>query len=804
MINVEKRSGNFEPLDITKVERALVWAQSGLSVDYREIFNENSYAEYFYDGVQTNKIQNLLANKAETKGSENWDWSYFAARLSLQKVLKEAHGSYPYKSETEYYLDFYTYLCRVENEGVKKLQHERLLNHFDIEKINAAIVPERDLNFEFMGITTIADRYLLKNAKDEIIEAPQHYFMRVAMGLALAEDKEIATEKAIELYNSYSLFTFMSSTPTLFNSATTKPQLSSCYVLCTQGDSLEGIYDTAKEIAQCSKFSGGTANSMTVIRGKGSRINSTGGKSSGVIPYSKLYEQSVRSFDQGGKRPGVVALYLETWHIDIFDFLNSINPGGDERESVRDINLATWNSDLFMNRVLNDQMWTLMSPDQCPDLHDKYGQEFEDAYVAYENNPNILKRVVKARDVWKAVLKCLFNNKGNGWPCFKDTINRRSMTRGYGVVHSSNLCTEITLRNGYMKGEHNDELQRTSVCNLGSVNLSKVKTKRDLETAVRIGVRAIDNAITEGYIPIKSGKLFNDEDRPLGLGVMGYSELLAELGIPYDSIEHAYAADILFEYISYIAIDESSKLGEQKGNFPMFEKSQWSKGELPIDTGYSEKLQSILDSIEYRHEFFENLKQDIDWESLRLRSSKNMRNSTLLAIAPTASISNIVGCISCTEVPQENIYQKKNLSGSFVVVSPLYRKYHKTNPKVVCDAKTSSHYHAIVAAAARQKWIDQAQSYNSWVTENISGKELSDMYILTWELNLKTNYYLRSEAPQVKAVEAEHVGSIHSYEAFNTHDAIAATEQNRRETDIPENIESLPMCSMEEGCVVCQ
>lgn len=780
-IVVKKRSGQYEVVDVSKVEKVLSWATSGLSVDYKEIFNENSYAEFFYDGVETSKIQDMLANKAETKITENYDWTFCAARLTLQKILKEAHGNAPYKDQTDYYLHIKDYLNRVEAEGVKKLQHERMINHFDLEALNAAIKPENDLLFQYMGICTLADRYLLRNAKNEVIESPQHFFMRVAMGTALAEKKEIATEIAIQTYNEYTDLKLLSSTPTLFNSGTMFPQLSSCYVLYTKEDSLEGIYDTAKEIALCSKFSGGTANSITPIRAKGSKIKSTGGKSSGVVPYAKLFEQTVRSFDQGGKRPGVIALYLEPWHKDIISFLESIKPGGDERVSVRDINLATWNNDLFMNRVAENKEWTLFSPNDCPDLHEVYGEEFEKRYTEYEKRDDIEKTVVNAKDIWKAIVNCLFNNKGNGWPCFKDTINRRSMTRGYGVVHSSNLCTEITLRNSS---------DRTSVCNLASPNISRLKTKQEIERAFRVAVRTTDNAITEGFIPIESGKLFNDEDRPLGIGVMGYAEFLADLGIPYDSYEHIYAADKLFEFISYVVIDESCKLGKEKGNFPMFEKSQWALGELPIDTGYNKEIQDVLDGITYTHPFFENLVQDLDWESLRLRTSVNMRNSTLLAIAPTATIANIAGCTSCTELPKYNKYQKGNLSGNFVVVSSLYRKYAETNPRLVREAVSIDPFFIIASAAARQKWIDQAQSTNIWTSsflkENgkIKASRLSNVYEQGFRFGLKTFYYLHSEAPDLKKADV--------------------VIEQPKEVEENNSVDAVPFCNMEEGCVVCQ
>jgi len=776
---VRKRSGKLEEVNFEKIEKALKWATTGLSVDYKEIFNEESKHAFFYDEVPTDTIQSLLANTAETKIAENWDWSYCAARLVLQKVLKEAHGNAQYKTYTDYYTPLCVYLNRIQKEGLRKLQYDRIINHFDLNELDKAIAPERDLDIEFMGMTTLEDRYLLKNNEGFVIEAPQHFFMRVAMGLALAEPKETATQIAIEFYNEYSTMQVLSSTPTLFNSATTFPQLSSCFVAKIKDDSLEGIFETGSDVAKCSKFSGGTALDITGLRSKGSLIKSTGGKSSGIVRYEKLFEEVIRGFDQGGKRPGVIAIYLETWHQDLPDFLDSVNPSGDERLSVRDIQIANWIPDLFMKRVFAKETWTLFSPSECPDLNDLYGEAFEEAYLAYEQRDDINKKVVNALDLWHKMINVLFTFKGKGWPCFKDTANRRSMTRGYGMIHSSNLCTEITLRNGrpleLLNTPFKNEDDRTSVCNLASVNLSKVKTKEQLEKSVRLAVRMTDNAISESLVPIEAGKKFNDEDRPLGLGVMGYSEFLADQGISYNSYEHVYAADLLMEYISYIAIDESSKIGKEKGNFPMFERSQWAQGELPIDTGYNAELQGILDGIDYHHSFFENLKRDVDWESLRLRTSKFMRNSNIMAIAPTATISNIAGCTSCTELPQDTFYNKGNLSGTFTVVSQLYRKHNDTNPHLVLDAKTAGSFFSVLAAAARQKWIDQSQSLNIWVDSTVTGKQLKQIYEMGWRLGVKTFYYLKSEASESKSQE------------------------------IVETSEETPVfCNMEEGCEVCQ
>lgn len=730
-MQVVKRDGTTENVDFSKVEKVLVWAVKGTSVDYREIFDVHNVNEFFFDGIHTSKIQELLANKASTKIVENRDWDVVAARLVLQRIRKEAHnGSTNYISLAEYF-------DNVEREGNRKL--DEYVFNFDLAYLDTIIDQDADLLFTYLGITTLFDRYLLKSNSGKILEAPQHFLMRVAMGLTYNEENP--TQRAEELYKLYAAQEFINSTPTLFNSATLFPQLSSCYGNTVKDDSLEGIFATGEELAQCSKFSGGTACDMTPLRAKGSSIGSTGGKSGGIVSYAKLYEQVIRGFDQGGKRPGVVALYLETWHKDIKDFLLSADPSRDERLAVRDVFLATWNSDLFMQRVKDGASWTLFSPSDTPDLNDKWGDEFTEAYERYERElPADKKTVVTAREVWGEIIRCLFERKGKGWPCFKDTSNARNTMRKIGTVHNSNLCTEIILRNSS---------DRMFVCNLGSINLANVKSKEQLEHIIRVAVRTLDNTISNGFVPTESGNAFNQEDRPLGLGVMGYVELLANFGIDYESSDHVHAAYNLFKFISYIATDESSNLGKEKGNFPTFDKSMWAEGELIQDTSNNPNLTNWMESNPPQGDvsFFEDLVSNLDWEALRAKASRNMRNSHLLAIAPTATIANILGTTSCIELPLKRVYDKSNASGTFFMPSPLHDKY----PGTVFDkiATQVDHDWDILSAATRQVWIDQAQSLNVYVTRNVNPKEVSDLYIKGWEYGIKTFYYLKTEAEDV-------------------------------------------------------
>lgn len=746
-IYVVKRSGEKEPVDFVKIERCAIWAAEGLSIDYTEVVNEKRLREIVYDGVPTHLIQDVIANHANTKVTENWDWTLFASRFLLQKLRKHANeGSINYPTLAEY-------LAKVKARSNREVDDFLNSENFNLEQLNEVIQPECDLNFSYLALSTLYDRYLLKDKDDNIIELPQHFLMRVAMGLAKAEPFN-RTDHAANFYKVMAARTYMPSTPTLFNSGMKYNQLSSCFG-AEIGDDFVDIMRTTGELNENSKFAGGNSLSMSRLRAKGSYIRSTGGKASGPVPYAKLVEQGMRCFDQGGKRPGVCAVYLETWHKDIVSFLEMPKAARDERLSSKDLFIATWNSDEFMRRVYNDESWTLFCPNDVPDLVDKWGEEFETAYKAYEKNPAIDKVVVKAQDVWNKILELLFNHKGLGWPCFKDTANRRSMTRGYGVVHNSNLCTEILLRNSR---------DRSFVCNLGSVNLSLCKTYAEVAHNVRMGVRMIDDAVTVGYLPQENNRLFNQEDRPLGLGVMGYTQWLIQQGIDYESQEHLDEADRLFEHISYTAIETSANLAAEKGSFPKFEQSQWAKGELPIDTAF-ENVYADLISTKRKTEVVTDPALIHDWDALRVKTTRGMRNSHLLAIAPTATISNICDANSCTENPYDLTYERSNASGPYIMVSASLRDAKKIGRvELAKTSKGVDQMWTIKAACVRQQWIDQGQSTNIFVTKN-DGVYFTQLYMTGWYYGLPTFYYMHSESAANKDTVKEESKQEESLEA---------------------------------------
>lgn len=627
---VVKRCGKKENVDFVKIERCAIWAAKDLSVDYTEVVNEQKLREIVYDGIPTHLIQDVIANQAVTKITENWDWTYFASRFLLQKIRKQANnGSIVYPS-------LHDYIKRVKTECNRKVDDFLSHDNYDFDELQRALNTDLDFDFSYLALSSLYDRYLLRNKEGQVIELPQHFFMRVAMGLAKAETKEKRTEYTKNFYEVLSQKTFMSSTPTLFNSGMKYNQLSSCFG-AEMHDSFEDIHRTIAELNENSKFAGGNSLSMSRIRANGSYISSTGGQSSGVIPFAKLVEQGMRCFDQGGKRPGVCAVYLETWHKDILSFLEMPKAARDDRLSTKDLFVATWNTDEFMRRVYNDEMWSLFCPNDVPDLPDAWGEDFEYKYKKYEKDTTIPRVTVRAQEVWNKILELLFNQKGLGWPCFKDTANKRSMTRGYGVVHNSNLCTEVLLRNSESE---------SFVCNLGSINLANIDTNNlepyknyscKLEYVIATAVRMIDNAVTVGYLPSENNRKFNQADRPLGLGVMGYAQWLVQNKIDYESQEHLDAADEIYEKISFYAINASADLAQEKGSFPNFNKSQWAQGELPIDTAFANVYDDLISEKRKSVHTF-------DWDSLREKTKIGMRNSHLLATAPTAC------CTSDTEI----------------------------------------------------------------------------------------------------------------------------------------------------------
>ena len=720
-----------------------------------------------YDGVPVDEVYKAAILAARTLIEKEPDYTYATARLLLHTIAKEVLGETVSLPElAARYADYFPQFIKkgVDNE----LLDERLLQ-FDLARLGAALKPERDLQFDYLGLQTLYDRYFL-HVRKQRIELPQAFFMRVAMGLALNEiDREA---RAIEFYEVLSRFDFMSSTPTLFNSGTRRSQLSSCY-LTTVPDELDGIYESIKENALLSKFAGGLGNDWTRVRALGSHIKGTNGESQGVVPFLKVVNDTAVAVNQGGKRKGAVCAYLETWHLDIEEFLELRKNTGDDRRRTHDMNTANWIPDLFMRRVMDKGTWTLFSPSDVPDLHDKFGAEFEAAYVAYEERaargeiqPS---KTLPAVDLWRKMLSMLFET-GHPWITFKDACNLRSPQQHAGVVHSSNLCTEITL---------NTSDTETAVCNLGSVNLlqhlkdgtdangvaTKVLDHEKLKQTVSTAMRMLDNVIDINYYAVKKARDANLRHRPVGLGLMGFQDALYALRIPYASEQAVQFADESMEAICYHAYWASTELAAERGRYSSYKGSLWERGVLPLDS------LNLLEQARGGHVEVDR-SATLDWDALRQKIARDgMRNSNCVAIAPTATISNIIGVDASIEPCFGNLSVKSNLSGEFTVINQYLvkdlkrlglwddvmvmdlkhfdgslRPIDRVPPDVKALYATAFEVEPqwlVEAAARRQKWIDQAQSLNIYMA-GASGKKLHDTYTLAWLRGLKTTYYLRT------------------------------------------------------------
>ena len=721
-----------------------------------------------YDGVPMDEVYKASILAARTLIEKDPDYTYATARLLLHTIFKEVLGrDLPPSEMAQSYPDYFPGFIK---RGVDaELLDEKLLQ-FDLKKLGAALKAERDLKFDYLGLQTLYDRYFLHERKTRI-ELPQAFFMRVAMGLSLNEiDRE---SRAIEFYEVLSSFDFMSSTPTLFNAGTLRSQLSSCY-LTTVPDDLDGIYESIKENALLSKFAGGLGNDWTRVRALGSHIKGTNGESQGVVPFLKVVNDTAVAVNQGGKRKGAVCTYLESWHLDIEEFLELRKNTGDDRRRTHDMNTANWIPDLFMRRVMEKGEWTLFSPSNVPDLHDKFGIDFEQAYVAYEEKARRGEikpsKTVQAADMWRKMLTMLFET-GHPWITFKDACNVRSPQQHAGVVHSSNLCTEITL---------NTSDTETAVCNLGSVNLlnhlkdgpagadqvaSRVLDHDKLKRTICTAMRMLDNVIDINYYAVKKARDSNLRHRPVGMGVMAFQDALYELRIPYSSERAVEFADRSMEAICYYAYWASTELARERGKYSSYKGSLWDKGILPLDT---------LDLLEKQRGGYVEVDRSMsmDWDALRKKIARDgMRNSNCVAIAPTATISNIIGVDASIEPCFGNLSVKSNLSGEFTVINHyLVRDLKRLglwDDVMVMDLKhfdgslrpidrvpqeIKSLYATafevettwlVEAAARRQKWIDQAQSLNIYMS-GVSGKKLDDTYKLAWVRGLKTTYYLRT------------------------------------------------------------
>lgn len=749
--------GSVIPLDMNKIRTQVGNACRGLTEVSAELIVEDVKRNLF-DSVPAREVDRALIMSARTLIEKEPNYSYVASRLLLNELRAEALSFLDIKTDiTNIYK---SYLEKYIKKGVELELLDPRLKTFDLKKLAAAIHPERDLQFTYLGLQILYDRYFI-HSHGTRFELPQAFFMRVAMGLAIEEkDKE---KWAVEFYNLLSSFDFMSSTPTLFNAGTLRPQLSSCY-LTTIPDDLDGIYSALKDNALLSKYAGGLGNDWTSVRAMGARIKGTNGKSQGVVPFLSVANATAVAVNQGGKRKGAVCGYLETWHKDIEEFLELRKNTGDERRRTHDMNTANWIPDLFMKRVMENKDWTLFSPDEVPLLHDLYGIPFEEAYTQYEAKAEqgLIKNFKKlsAVSLWRKMLTMLFET-GHPWITFKDPCNLRSPQQHTGVVHSSNLCTEITL---------NTSLDEIAVCNLGSINLAAHMTENGLNKAklhqtIRTAIRMLDNVIDINYYSVPQARNSNLKHRPIGLGLMGFQDALYHLRIPYASQEAVEFADRSIELISYYAIEASTILAEERGTYSSYSGSLWSKGILPID--------SIGILKQHRGKFLElNCSQALDWASLRERvRTIGMRNSNVLAIAPTATIANICGVSQSIEPTYQNLFVKSNLSGEFTVINPYLvadlKRYNLWDSVMVNDLK---YYNGslskinripnelknlyatafevdptwlIEAGARRQKWIDQAQSLNLYVAQP-SGKKLDSIYKLGWIRGLKTHYYLRS------------------------------------------------------------
>jgi len=754
-------AGNRQPLDLNKIAALVAAACEGLTETSPQQIIQASLRD-LYDGVPKTEVRKSLIMSARSLIEKDPDYTYVTARLLLNSIRSEVLGEDV--SQADMATRYADYFPQYIKRGIAAELLDERLAQYDLDRLSAALDAGRDNQFQYLGLQTLYDRYFL-HIDERRIELPQVFFMRVAMGLALNEiDRET---RAIEFYTVLSSFDFMSSTPTLFNAGTRHSQLSSCY-LTTIPDDLDGIYQGIKENALLQKFAGGVGNDWTNVRSLGAYIKGTNGKSQGVVPFLKVANDTAVAVNQGGKRKGAVCAFLETWHMDIEEFLELRKNTGDDRRRTHDMNTSNWVPDLFMKRVMENQEWTLFSPSDCPDLHDKIGQDFEAAYLRYEEKAargeiKVFKKV-QALGLWRKMLSMLFET-GHPWITFKDACNVRYTNQHVGVVHSSNLCTEITLHT-------NDN--EIAVCNLGSVNL--VNHLKDggldmdkLHRTIKTAMRMLDNVIDINFYNVSKARNSNLKHRPVGMGIMGFQDALHKLRIPYASGEAVEFADRSMEAVAYHAYWASTDLAEERGRYSTFNGSLWSQGILPQDSLRKLGQERGGGSSAYLETDFT---ETLDWASLRSRiQSVGMRNSNCLAIAPTATIANIVGVSASIEPTYQNLFVKSNLSGEFTVVNQyLVRDLKAMNlwdEVMVGDIKyfdgslaridripadLRSLYATafeidpvwlIEAGARRQKWIDQAQSLNLYF-HGASGKKLDETYKLAWIRGLKTTYYLRA------------------------------------------------------------
>ncbi|KPZ15422.1 Ribonucleoside-diphosphate reductase [Pseudomonas amygdali pv. ulmi] len=824
-IRITLADGSFAPLDMGRLNTIVTEACEGLAeVDANLIQTET--LKNLYDGVALKDVNTALVMTARTLVEREPNYSFVTARLLMDTLRAEGLGFLGVADSATHHemADLYAKaLPAYVATGIKFELLNPVLAEFDLEKLGKAINHERDQQFTYLGLQTLYDRYFIH--KDGVrFELPQIFFMRVAMGLAIEE--KAREDRAIEFYNLLSSFDYMSSTPTLFNAGTLRPQLSSCY-LTTVPDDLSGIYHAIHDNAMLSKFAGGLGNDWTPVRALGSYIKGTNGKSQGVVPFLKVVNDTAVAVNQGGKRKGAVCAYLETWHMDIEEFIELRKNTGDDRRRTHDMNTANWIPDLFMKRVFDDGPWTLFSPSEVPDLHDLTGKAFQERYEYYEaltEYPGKVKlfKTIQAKDLWRKMLSMLFET-GHPWLTFKDPCNLRSPQQHAGVVHSSNLCTEITLNT------NKDEI---AVCNLGSINLPNhiVNGKLDtdkLKRTVDVAVRMLDNVIDINYYSVPQAKNSNLRHRPVGLGIMGFQDALYLQHIPYGSDAAVQFADTSMEAVSYYAIQASCDLADERGAYETFQGSLWSKGILPLDS------QQIL--IEQRGEKYidVDLKETLDWAPVRARVQKGIRNSNIMAIAPTATIANITGVSQSIEPTYQNLYVKSNLSGEFTVINPyLVRdlkardlwdsvmindlKYYDGSVQQIeripqelkelyATAFEVDTKWIVDAASRRQKWIDQAQSLNLYIA-GASGKKLDVTYRMAWYRGLKTTYYLRALAATSTEKSTVNTGKLNAVSSGGHGPDDSAITAPRPTEAAPAGPAPVPKaCAIDEpDCEACQ
>ncbi|VAW90705.1 Ribonucleotide reductase of class Ia (aerobic), alpha subunit [hydrothermal vent metagenome] len=800
-IEIISNDGSRQPLDTQRLQQII--QESVIQLDDVSVEKITKVImSALYDGMKEEDLYASVVMSVRSLIEQDPDYSQVAARLLLDNCRREAlsfvFAQNQQATQDEMSVLYGDYFKAYLKRAVELELIDSELLRFDLDKLASALLPERDLQFTYLGLQTLYDRYFI-HSHQQRMELPQTFFMRVAMGLAINEvDRE---SRCIEFYQLLSSFNFMSSTPTLFNAGTLRPQLSSCY-LTTIPDELGGIYSSLKDNALLSKYAGGLGNDWTRVRGLGAHIKGTNGQSQGVVPFLKVANDTAVAVNQGGKRKGAMCAYLETWHIDIEEFLELRKNTGDDRRRTHDMNTANWVPDLFMKRVAEEGSWTLFSPEETPDLHELYGIAFEEAYNRYEEKAQRGEinnfKTINAVELWRKMLGMLFET-GHPWITFKDPCNIRYTNQHVGTVHSSNLCTEITLHT-------NDN--EIAVCNLGSVNLAahvdeNGLNQEKLEITITTAMRMLDNVIDYNYYSVPQARNSNLRHRPVGLGIMGFQDALYKLNIAYSDQLAVDFADRSMEAVSYYAIQASSDLARERGSYSSYQGSLWSQGILPLDSN------QLL--IEQRQNYIQcDNSSSMDWDSLRDKiKQQGMRNSNCLAIAPTATISNICGVSQSIEPTYQNLYVKSNLSGEFTVVNPYLVKRLKLNhlwdEVMVNDLKyydgsvlqidripdeIKSLYATafevdtrwlIEAAARRQKWIDQAQSLNLYMAEP-SGKKLDQLYKLAWVRGLKTTYYLRS------------IGATHMEKAASQTSPGNASDS-----------EDIKMCSiLDPDCEACQ